>query len=601
MVRILAFTIVLFVGLAPAYGQKIKYKDLFILLNAKQFDEAEPFLKKYLEENTDNPNAHLFMAMIYQEKAEGNDILKETDLLQTNLDSAIYFYDLAYKGIDEKEVRKNDEYYQAYNRRDLRTGKFGVTLSDVQFDLEKKLQALKDRKEVATQLLSEFNDTESLYSKTQFLFKDIKIRFNGEMKALLLRSSDTLLADLARVIATFDSTKTSFDDYKFTLKKMGKTKYNQELSLMDIKSFANDGESKTDFYENDLKLWDYKSWSKTTIETIKDQIFPLRDQLVAADIEINKLREKLTKDSVSVKTDAAAIRASKKFDPLKEYDPSPMPLGLFAMKLAELDYLSELVLHKSLKDSANLHFQLNLLESEITELKKLDSISGSLSSRDFNEEAKDYRDFITNAYGTPTVLRSLVKSTKDFSVRELKEKQTEFESIGESLKWIVDEADSIPLFMEVNDSSQFLPLNIVGEKFTAGLAYADSLATGYFYTITPTRQKDVVVRFPVDQESFVRRKKASLKGLTASDENGQVFYVLVYSDKPQEDKYTATLAKIYRTDGLSWSTNLTFLLPPSEVTFKVETGEVTIKTSNAAGESVLVAVDKNGKRIETAK
>ena len=44
---------------SQAFGQKIKYKDIFGLLNTKRYEEAEPFLKRYLKETDDNPNAFL--------------------------------------------------------------------------------------------------------------------------------------------------------------------------------------------------------------------------------------------------------------------------------------------------------------------------------------------------------------------------------------------------------------------------------------------------------------------------------------------------------------------------------------------------------------
>ena len=103
------------------FTQKVKYKDLFVLLNAKQFENAAPFLKKYLRDNTDNPNAYLFMGMIYQDKAAKLDYLKQTKELVNAIDSAVYFYEKASKGITEKELNRNDEYYQMYNRRDLRS------------------------------------------------------------------------------------------------------------------------------------------------------------------------------------------------------------------------------------------------------------------------------------------------------------------------------------------------------------------------------------------------------------------------------------------------------------------------------------------------
>ena len=122
--------------------KKVKYKDIWGLLSTKQYEAAEPFLKEYLKENED-PNGYLFMGIIYQEKSGKDDILKQTPLAIAHMDSAIIFYKKAYQTITEKEIKRKDEYYQSYNRRDLRTGEFGVKLSDIQFDLEKKMEEVK--------------------------------------------------------------------------------------------------------------------------------------------------------------------------------------------------------------------------------------------------------------------------------------------------------------------------------------------------------------------------------------------------------------------------------------------------------------------------
>lgn len=600
MVRKLLGILSLCALLIPSYGQKVKYKDLFVLLNAKQYEQAEPFLRIYLKENDDNPNAYLFMGTIFQENAGKTDVLKQTDLLISQLDSAVYFYDKAYKQLDEKEIRRNDDYYQAYNRRDLRTGKFGVKLSDVQFDLEKKIEALKERKSLVKELRVHYDNAESLYSKANFLYKDIQLRF-GNLKTLYFRSDETSINDLKRIASVYDSSLKSFDLYKSISKKLGSTGYSQALALKEIKELDKDGDSGADFTKDNLELWNYKTFSEATISKIEKEIEPMWDNLNAYDVKINKLREKLTKDSISVKEDIRLMADRMISSQLKKYDPDPFPLDIFDMKIAELEYLSELIANSKFKDSVNYKLHAEQTKSELKEVNKLDSITEKLMKRNFDNEAKDYFHFITNAYGNPTVLKSLIRTMQEFAAREQERKQNELKSLMNSMRWIVTETDSIPLFMDVKPGSKFIPLVIVDEKYTAGFQFADSIATGYFMTINPSRKVGVKASFPIDKSIFSRSKMPVTKAVSVSDENGQVFYILVYSEEKVEDKFPVTIAKIYRTDGLAWCNSFSCEMTPTEMTIQIQAGEVSVKTSNPAGESKMVFIDKNGIRKDTVK
>ncbi|HEY0769095.1 MAG TPA: hypothetical protein VGD31_02085, partial [Sphingobacteriaceae bacterium] len=62
---------------SATFGQKVKYKDIFQLLSSKQYEQAEPFLKRYLKDG-DESSAFLYMGIIYQEKATKTDVLKQT-------------------------------------------------------------------------------------------------------------------------------------------------------------------------------------------------------------------------------------------------------------------------------------------------------------------------------------------------------------------------------------------------------------------------------------------------------------------------------------------------------------------------------------------
>jgi hypothetical protein len=580
-----------------AVSQKVKYKDLFILLNAKQYDQAEPFLKKYLKENNDNPNAYLFMGVIDQEKAVKVDVLKETELVVQKTDSAVFFYNLALKTITEKELKKNDEYYQMYNRRDLRTGDFGVKLSDVQFDIEKRIQSLKDRNERVAQLKEHYQQAELYYSKATAQYKFLLSKYPGE-REFFLRADENQNAALYSIMNVFDSCLTAFNSYKSASQILGKTGYNQVVNSIEIKQFGKDGFTGTDFMSDDLRLWDYKRWAQNVTDIISKEINPIREQLITSDIALNKLREKLRKDSVSVKNDLKQVIDQTMINRLKKYDPDPLPVHVFEMKMAELEYGSEVMQNKPSRDSVNAQLQLTNVRREMSLLKKLDSIATFLSNKDLNIESENYSAFIKSAYGTTSVLRSLVSGTKEFAQREREKRAKDLLKREEAFRWLLVASDSIPITTPSDRPTKFNPLIIVNESYTAGLVYADSVGTGYFYTITPSRVPDVKINFPLNNVSFSKRNLAVSKGLSATDGKGQVYFVGFYSESKQEDKFPITLAKIYRSDGLAWTYSYLSEGLPSEMIFNSGSGELSIKIATGSGENKILTIDKNGKLIQ---
>jgi len=586
--------LVLLVLSLNATAQKVKYKDLIVLLTSKQYEKAEPFLKRYLKENDDNPNAYLYMGIVFHEKSSKNDPLTQTEILCANIDSALINYDKAFKTIDDRELRKNDEYYEAYMRRDLRTGKFVIKLSDVQLDIENKTKGLKEKKEKVKSLKKFFTSSSESYTRVNGSYKNLTAQYASD-KEFYLRSDDSMVASLKNISTAYDSVTQLFDQYKKISKELGKTGHDQVIDAQEIKDIKKDGISAADFMKDDLKIWDYKKWGAQSLEIIEKEIIPMRDHLVTFDIEVNKLRAKLQKDSVSVKNDLTKLANKPLFDQLKKYDKDPMPLSLFNMKIAELDFYSDVVLNSTYRDSADVRLRLAALKMEMDDLKELDSISSLLAKRNYEDEEKNYRQFITKTFGTTSVLQNAVNATLEFSKREKAKRENELKKANQALNWLVSASDSIPLVVDNTHNLKFKPLVIESERYTFGLSYKDSLATGYFYSITPSRVPDLKVSFPVDQENFKKRFFPLLKGVATSDAQGNAFVVVAASTQKKNEKFPVTIAKIYRADGLSWSSNFSLDMVPSEVSLNNETGVISIKVTAPDGSAKIVNVDKNGK------
>lgn len=121
LVVLLAFSV------SSVLAQKIKYKSVYALIETEQYEKALPELDAFLTQNPDHPSATIHRGVIALEVEE-------------DCESAKMYFDKALNLIDQKELDKNDKYYALWNRRNLRTGKYGVALDDVRLDVEERLK-----------------------------------------------------------------------------------------------------------------------------------------------------------------------------------------------------------------------------------------------------------------------------------------------------------------------------------------------------------------------------------------------------------------------------------------------------------------------------
>lgn len=571
-----------------AFSQKLKYKDIFALLSTNQYEAAEPFLKKYLKETTDNPNAYLYLGFIYEQKSNKEDVLKNTGQALTTIDSAIMLFTKANSMITDKEIKKEKDYYAMYSQRDLRSGTFEIKLAHIQYDLQKRVDALRERIDKIKMVKHYFNEAETGYKKCNEIYISLQQAYPG-LREFYLRADDRTIAQLKELAALFVATTKAFDNYKVSLGNLGKTTYNQKWNVKEISDFKTEGSQPTDFYQNDLLIWDYKSFADKSMMIIDNEVKPLRNELITYDIEINKLAEKLKQDSVSVRSDLARLVENLLNDKLKKIDPEPLPMDVLALKMADLEYKSALMDSRRLKDSLNVYLQLDLVKTEISYLKKVDSLAVKLLTRNIDEEALNYQHFVNSTYNSAALLKSYVRAEKEFADREMKKKVEQLAARTEAINWIIADRDSVPL--TTVQKSMFKPL-VIDKKYTSGIVFTDSLnGEGYFYDITLSRLPTLKVRFAIDKANLKERKLQSIISKVVVDPGENIFFVAIWSSSKVNEKYPFTVAKIYRSDGLSWNFNYMIEFLPEELKFQPETGELLV---SSGGEQKIV-IDKSGK------
>lgn len=592
-----AFLIVFsFFLLIPAQAQKIKYKDLFVFLSNRQYDLAEPLLKRYLKDTDDNPNAFMYMGYIYEEKFLAADVLREQNKVALFGDSAAYFLDLANRNMTDKEIKKNDEYYQSFSRRNPRTGDFGVLLSDVVNHLTEKSKEIRERQQKVVKLNRYFSQANGIYGRLQKAFATLTSPYEN-IRQLYLRSNDSTILMLEELSERQDSLILSFNSYKSVLTQMGKSTYNQSVELMEIKDFTRDGRSATDFYGERLMIWDYNYWSQEAVKAIKKEIRPVLSKLVLIDTDLTSLRNRVAKDSVSVTQELLDIAQDLSTSSLLKYDSDPLPHAVLLSKISEINYGSVASVVREDRRSQDLNLKVTALKMEADALNRLDSITSAVMSRNLEQDYADYTSFVRDTYGSLLVVQSFLRTTNEFARSKKTELNEQIKFYSEAMNWIVDETDSIPA-MEGVESPEFFPVFIQEEAFTTGVLHREdqSDVTGYFYTITKDRKPEIKATFPLDSTAFHYSKRALMDGTVLNSVMGMVYFSLIWSEERINNKIPIVISKIYTVDGLSWSNQFWLEGIPEDIRMIAQTGEITIKYTGAAGPQVMT-ITKDGKTL----
>ncbi|MFT7282802.1 MAG: hypothetical protein ACI9DM_002538, partial [Cyclobacteriaceae bacterium] len=198
--------------LVSANGQKVKYKDIFPLLSPTQTEQGLTTLKIYLsdEKNKEVANAIFQLGLYYLDLHQKQDILSPQKELIAYGDSSILLLRLSIELIDEKELKKNDTYYQSYYRRDLRTGEFGISLSDVHLDIEQRIESIELRNLKTQQIKELLGSMKTTSTSSISLYNQLNERYKGYPN-FILNMNEQIVKEV-RVLSDFQNELVAKED-----------------------------------------------------------------------------------------------------------------------------------------------------------------------------------------------------------------------------------------------------------------------------------------------------------------------------------------------------------------------------------------------------
>ena len=388
----------------PSFAQKkIKYgKDIFPFIQAKNFDQAMPMLWEYLSDpkNAEDANPNLQVGLYYEELVNNYHIISDSTAILGASDTAVVYLTKAKNLITEKELKKNGDFYQEFYRRDLRTGDFGIKISDVQLDIEKKLQSLRNINKYAKSIYTDLYTINGAYEYSKAAYKSFATQYPN-IKDLYLMANDGIKDSLVSIIDKNTEVIERFNNVRDAVSRIGKKGYSPELEWQDISKYGEDGLQSVDFFSNDVVAWNYGQWADDTEKIIKRDITKLKSQIVQANKDLKAQAEKINGGSGILDEEPITEIDPKLVADIKKYDEKPLSLDLLTIQVSKnkFDYLTSETLNERLADTDDVDYQLAVSDSLIQLIDIMDGSVATLVEPGITVGAKKYSKLVEEEFG----------------------------------------------------------------------------------------------------------------------------------------------------------------------------------------------------------
>lgn len=437
-------------------SQRIRYKNVFPLLQSKDYKSAEPLLLQFLEDNDDEANAYFYLGEIIVSKLDTVEIFPTTEKYDSMANLAIDSYKKAITLVDDREVRKNDDYYMAYNRRDLRTGKFGIKTSDVHLDYENKIAEVSSKKELIHELHQLKNEVIDQYDKFKNEVDVFYSSYPDESSFILRANSDDREA-LNQVKKLFNGFTEQYSTLVEKLNSLNHPFYNPELKLTSINKWEELAPKEIDFSNFKVEIQDYNTYLNEVDSKIESEVRPIKELLFKTDKDFNDALS----FNINVK-DSAAIKDMVIPDELKnglaQLDNSNVVYDLLRYKQLKnkSTLLTNVNLFPVLTDSSNIYQRTNIFKKYARRLSDQLEVIKSIDEH-INERIKS--DFATYFAGFKPSIDAYINTEKTVLEKKYEEIAKVSKEMEIDVQYFTSEQDTVyitPLNAAANNSDKYI-------------------------------------------------------------------------------------------------------------------------------------------------
>lgn len=584
------------------FAQKVKYKDLFILLKAENYQDGEDYLRKFLATNPEHPHANYSMGKMLQFYMQKQNVLTEKKVLIALADSAIMFYDNALNYITEKNVKKHDDdYYAEFKRRNLRSGKFEVKISDVQLDVENRKKEIKEFMESVKTLNRHFDVGRSFYDSCRLIYKNFTTSAPSLNELYFTTGAHELerLRDLEKL---YDSAKYHLNIYRSIRKELAPTKEVQAVIEKAIEQYLHDGINEPNFYGKEIELWNYKLWAKSMVDFIGRRIYPLKKRMVAYDLKLEQLHDKIISDSLDERSDIFRLATENVGRDLRDYDNTSLPAAIYNYRIAEINYHSTVnYWYLEVQDTSNIGLKLDALLNLKNQLSSLGKLIVKLEDANNEKEQRIFKDFINERYDGKIGFAAFLKEQVSFVHMDSVQLEAWKTIVLEQDKVALWKTDSISLIVgnqSINgDSIKYSTFMIdsLSERAVEFYAWQEKNDSLFFaFGIAPS-SRSLDTLFTVSAMAGLFDNGMMGGYLTDSINHAERVWVFTNS-KNNKGNYSAQIILTDARRGVTWTTTTKLTENPVSLKYDPELEEFFLYNDK---EKPIITIDKGGAIVET--
>lgn len=331
---LLLFIIITQTAIAQEYTN---YKDIFPLLSTIDDRKAYSILLQYQKLDPEHANTYYQLGLISRKWMREYDPLTESKNVLFFIYNAKLYFGLCQKFMDDKEIRRNGEWYPEVP---LREGERKKLFEDATSLVDSLVADVEEFERHYLQILEYYTKSVNFYNQCIATFMDIN-RADNKIKDIYLTADNELITTINHLRSDYDSTIFYFDAYRQAIAAYPIGNYNQNYTIKTIGTYRLHGLTSSNFLKDEVPLWNYKQWTEDVIQVLNTNIAQLRKNINTAHADMeDAIKQLKTTTSYSDSLHVYSID-EKLVNTVAKFDYQSLMVSFLNYRQAKIDWLTQ--------------------------------------------------------------------------------------------------------------------------------------------------------------------------------------------------------------------------------------------------------------------